>query len=136
MKSPRFVLVVLIGLLGIGAMGVVASRAFASPLTHSAQQVATAVAPASGTDPDNIEEQVGDQNGPEDKTGIDESNISAPTDSAVEPQLPVQSTIPDSAQSVSSNDASDADNIDEQVGDQSGPDQNGQTDQGGSDSSQ
>jgi uncharacterized membrane protein YkoI len=67
MKLNRFLALAGIALLVVGAMGTIAGRTFAqTPVTQPQQVQATeapgSLEPASGTDTDHVDEQVGDQN--------------------------------------------------------------------------
>jgi uncharacterized membrane protein YkoI len=77
MKIKHLIGIGLVALLAISTMGFISSRAYAHATTPSIQQVqATGVPdkedPAKGPDTDQVDEQVGDQNGPD--NGVEVAN--------------------------------------------------------------
>ena len=77
MKINRFIGLAAIALLAIGAMGFISTRSYAQTVAPTALQAQVTAAPdkeepANSVDTDQIEEQVGDQSGPD--TGTEVAN--------------------------------------------------------------
>lgn len=160
MKIHRPISLVLIAILVVGVMGVFASRTSANPLTSQSKSAhtdsgATQVVAVDGTkDTDQVDEQVGDQNGPEDTSGTDPSATAMPVNSSVTnlsaaqpteqitalPTVQVTGEPTDQPENGTNGNQNETDtvqeqtgdNVQEQAGDQSAPDQNSGNDQGGS----
>jgi hypothetical protein len=146
MKINRFIGLAVIALLAIGAMGFISMRSYAQAGAPPAAQAIKAASdtedPASGVDTDQVQEQVGDQSGQDTNSGVstnspEAANTVKPVTSlnlanvaqTVKSPDPAVTTL-NAAQEVPENasetsiDKADTDNVqvEEQVGDQTGPD--------------
>jgi hypothetical protein len=124
MKINRFIGLAVIALLAIAAMGFITIRSYAqagAPPAPAAQAVKAASDiedPATDVDTDQVQEQVGDQSSQDTNTAVSTNS----SDPAVTTLNPAQE-VPENA-SETSIDKADTDNVqvEEQVGDQTGPD--------------